>query len=189
MMRLLWGCVWRGGMLGMALGASLGAAYAALLLALMSVAESIGSVLGVSDGSADAWIGAFYLAPYGAVFGVIVGVLAGLPLGVLLGLLAFTVTSFCTRQGSDAGRCRRFLRWTAAALSMSALVVRWVTLGADPAAFVFIENTSGVFDDGPVDLVFVVLIPITVAGIAGRWISERLGNWCAGRMIAPQPFS
>jgi hypothetical protein len=186
MPKLLWGCLWRGSVLGLACGASLGAVYGALLLTAALVAESIGSVLGVSDGSADAWLGAFYLAPYGAVFGAVFGAFAGLPLGVLLGLLAAVVTAVCSWQRRDVWRCRQFLGWASAVLSIVVLLGLWLALGSDPAAFVFVENTSGLFDDGPVDLVFVVLVPTVVAGAAGWWIGRRVGGWSAREATAPR---
>jgi hypothetical protein len=186
MIRLLWGCVWRGGVLGVACGASLGAVYGALLMAFALVTESIGSVQGAAEGSADAWMGGFYLAPFGAFFGAVFGAFAGLPLGVLLGLLAATVTSVCSQRREDAWQYRRFLGRASGALSILVLLGLWVARGSDPAAFVFVENTSGLFDDGLVDLIFVVLVPTAVAGAAGRWIGRQVGAWSAREATAPR---
>ncbi len=47
------------------------------------------------------------------------------------------------------------------------------------STFVFIENTSGVFDNGWVDLVFVTRAPTLLAGAVGWWIGRRVGTWYA----------
>ena len=179
MIKLLWGCFWRGSLLGLALGASLGAVYGALVVALFSVVHSVGAALGAWEGSVDAWMGAVYLAPYGAIFGAVFGAFAGLPLGVLLGVLAAAVTGVCSLRRGDAWGYRRFLGWASAALSIAVLLCLWVGLGSDPSGFVFVENTSGVFDGGPLDLVLVTLVPTFLAGVAGWWIGRRVGAWYA----------
>ncbi len=187
MTRLLWGCVWRGSLLGVTLGASLGAAYGALLLAGAAVVTSVGAALGAWEGSINTWMGAVYLAPYGAIFGAVFGTILGLPLGVLLGVLIAAVTGVCSLRDRGAEQCRRILGPASAATSIALLLGLWVGLGADPSGFVFVENTSGVFDDGPVDLIFVMLLPTLVAGVAGWWIGQRVAAWYAREAAMNDP--
>ncbi len=187
MTKLLWGCLWRASLLGVTLGSSLGAAYGALLLAGAAVVTSVGAALGAWEEGADAWMGAVFLAPYGAILGAVFGTVLGVPLGVLLGVLAAAVTGVCSLRDGGARQCRCILGPASGAVSVAFLLGLWVGLGADPSGFVFVENTSGVFDNGPVDLICVMLVPTFVAGVADWWIGQRVATWYAREAAKNHP--
>ena len=159
----VWGCAWRGGSWGLALGGALGAAYGAALLALALVGETIAATLG-GGGSREAALYAFVVAPYGALLGGALGAMGGLPLGLLVGLLA-----------AATARARPHAApWASAALVVIVLLGWYAARDANPAAFILVANTSGVFDDGPRDLLTVVLIPIGLAGVAAWRLGRHL---------------
>ncbi len=190
MLALMWGCLWRGTLWGVALGISLGAIYGALLLVLWSVGDSVGTALGVWEGNTDAWLGAFYLAPYGGIIGAVLGAAVGLPLGILVGSLAASASVIRSLRGR--GTPRRYhgsVAWASAVVSVGAVIGVWKARRTGPAEFIFIENTSGVFDDGPVDLVAVVLLPTVVIGIVGWWIGQRVAVWSTGDGAKAHPES
>ena len=83
---------------------------------------------------------------------------------------------------------RRFhlvLGWASGVVSIVAMLCPWVGLGSDPDAFLVIEHTSGVFADGPVDLVSLTIVPVIVVGVAGRWIGQRVGTWYTDAVSIP----
>ncbi len=188
MLTTMWGCMWRGTLLGVALGISLGAIYGALLLGLWSVWDSVGTAVGVWDGNTDAWMGVIVMAPYGGIIGAVLGAAAGLPLGLLVGLLAALASAIrALRGGGTPRRYHRFVAWASAAVSVGVMIVAWTARGVGPAEFAFIENTSGAFDDGPVDMISLVLVLTGVVGIAGWWIGRRVAVWSTGEGANARP--
>lgn len=110
----------------------------------------------------------------GAFAGMILGNLAGLVPRVALrdcALCYHASIFFGPRRGTVFSRHQ-----AVAGRTCAALFVLWATAGFDTDAFAVYPNPAGTIDSGPVDLVFVTIMPtlvaVSTAGYSGRRVAE-----------------
>lgn len=116
----------------------------------------------------------------GAVPGLILGYVAGLILGLLCGLVLFAFTrAFFFWPEGELQKYREVAGWVCAATTVAPLLAFWVARDFDTDVFVPFPNPAGTIDSGPVDLIFVTVVPMLIAGGAAWRSGRKVADWWA----------